>query len=183
MAGIGVSVAVIRNDEILLIQREDFEVWALPGGEVEPGETLVDAAVREVLEETGVSVQITHLVGLYNNPQWSPGNTVNATFAAEISGGELLQVAPESLAIAFFSKQSLPQALVPWTRREIEDAFDGIGGSAVWTQEVSRPGNLNRWELYQMRDESGLSRSEFFYQNFHLGLEVPNIPGRKLNAR
>ncbi|MFW5692097.1 MAG: NUDIX domain-containing protein, partial [Chloroflexota bacterium] len=43
----GANVAIIRGDEILLTRREDFEVWCLPGGLTEPGESLAQTARRE----------------------------------------------------------------------------------------------------------------------------------------
>ncbi|MHB8625037.1 MAG: NUDIX domain-containing protein [Aggregatilineales bacterium] len=181
MAGIGVNVAVMRDNKVLLIQREDFEVWGLPGGEIESGETPAQAAVREVLEETGLVVRLTRLVGLYTKPQWTIANSVNAAFAAEIVGGELRRRTEEAIAIGFFSKAELPQQLIWWSRRQVEDALDGIGGSAVWTQEVSWPAdNPDRWELYRRRDESGLSRSEFFYRTFQAGRNIADVEGRTL---
>ncbi len=62
---LGVTVAVIDEDRILLTKREDFEVWCLPGGGVDPGESVAQAAIREAREETGLEVQLTRLVGIY----------------------------------------------------------------------------------------------------------------------
>ena len=183
MIGIGVEVAVIRDAEILLIQREDFEVWGLPGGESESGETLVQAAVREVFEETGLTVRLTHLVGLYIKPRW-PGDSVSAIFAAEIVGGELLQSTPEAIAMGFFSLATLPKQLIWWYRRPIEDALEGVGGSAVWTQDTSWPAdNPDRWELYRRRDASHLSRPEFFHHIFPIGNEAPEVERSRVQRR
>jgi ADP-ribose pyrophosphatase YjhB (NUDIX family) len=62
---------VVINDtgHILLIRRTDNDNWALPGGAMDLGESLVDAARRETVEETGVQVQITGLVGIYTDPR------------------------------------------------------------------------------------------------------------------
>jgi ADP-ribose pyrophosphatase YjhB (NUDIX family) len=62
---------VVVNDagEILLIHRTDNDNWSLPGGGMEPGESLTDCAVREALEETGIQVEITGLVGIYTDPR------------------------------------------------------------------------------------------------------------------
>jgi ADP-ribose pyrophosphatase YjhB (NUDIX family) len=62
---------VVVNDlgEILLIHRTDNDNWALPGGALELGESLTDCAVRETLEETGIHVDITGLVGIYTDPR------------------------------------------------------------------------------------------------------------------
>src|SRR3954452_13184703 len=67
-----VAVAVVvRDDEgrVLLIQRSDNGLWALPGGAQELGETVTQAATREVEEETGLRVAISGISGIYSDPQ------------------------------------------------------------------------------------------------------------------
>ena len=61
---IGVIFSPDRN-EVLLVERDDFPVWVLPGGGVEISESLENAIIREILEETGFTVKIERLVGLY----------------------------------------------------------------------------------------------------------------------
>jgi len=64
-----VNVAVTNQaGEILLIRRSDNDNWALPGGAVDPGESLTQAAVRETREESGVECEITGLSGIYTDP-------------------------------------------------------------------------------------------------------------------
>lgn len=65
---LGVSACVWRDGRVLLAQRAKppIGIWALPGGHVEAGETLVVAAQRELMEETGLSAEITGLVGVYD---------------------------------------------------------------------------------------------------------------------
>lgn len=64
-----VSVAVTNDaDEILLIRRSDNGTWALPGGAIDIGESLPQAAVRETREETGIACQVTGLTGIYTDP-------------------------------------------------------------------------------------------------------------------
>lgn len=53
---------------VLLIHRTDNDLWALPGGALELGEYLAETAVRETREETGLTVEVTDIVGLYTNP-------------------------------------------------------------------------------------------------------------------
>ncbi len=62
--------AAVRDDRgrLLLIHKVDNDYWALPGGAMELGETVTDAAVREVAEETGIKAEITGLVGIYTDP-------------------------------------------------------------------------------------------------------------------
>ena len=54
--------------EILLIERTDNGLWALPGGAQEIGESVADAVRREVREETGIEVEVTGLTGIYSDP-------------------------------------------------------------------------------------------------------------------
>jgi ADP-ribose pyrophosphatase YjhB (NUDIX family) len=64
------NVIVVNDDgAILLIRRTDNGNLALPGGGMDLGESIVDAAIREVKEETGLDVRITGLVGIYTNPR------------------------------------------------------------------------------------------------------------------
>lgn len=64
---IGVSVSVWREGKVLLVERakEPRGIWAFPGGHVEPGENLEAAAARELHEETGLTVRLEGLLGLY----------------------------------------------------------------------------------------------------------------------
>jgi ADP-ribose pyrophosphatase YjhB (NUDIX family) len=65
------SVFVVARDEresVLLVRRRDSGLWELPGGRVDVGESAVDAAVRETVEEAGVWVRVVGLVGLFTDP-------------------------------------------------------------------------------------------------------------------
>ncbi|MEU0532082.1 NUDIX hydrolase [Amycolatopsis tolypomycina] len=63
--------AFIQDDEgrILMIRRTDNDLYSIPGGQLELGETLAQAAVREVREETGIECEINGLIGLYSDPK------------------------------------------------------------------------------------------------------------------
>ena len=160
------SVAIIRSNRILLIQREDFRVWGLPGGDVDPGESLARAAVREAQEETGLTVALTRLVGMYS----LVGNahtTIAAVFAARPAGGVPAPDPREISDIGWFSPDALPADLMWWHRQRIADAFAGVTG-AVWRQEGGWPfpPDFTRRDLYNARDASGLPRAQAFHQLF-----------------
>jgi 8-oxo-dGTP diphosphatase len=57
-----------HHGTLLLVRRCDSGTWELPGGRVDVGETAVEAAVRETVEETGVHVEVTELAGLFTDP-------------------------------------------------------------------------------------------------------------------
>jgi len=78
---------VVTNDahEILLIRRSDNDNWALPGGGIDIGESLTQAAVREVKEETGIDCEITGVVGIYTDPRHIVLYTSNGEARQEFS--------------------------------------------------------------------------------------------------
>jgi ADP-ribose pyrophosphatase YjhB (NUDIX family) len=81
-----VNVAVANDaDEILLIRRSDNDNWALPGGAVDLGESLSQAAIRETLEESGIECEITGVSGIYTNPRHVVLYTSNGEVRQEFS--------------------------------------------------------------------------------------------------
>jgi ADP-ribose pyrophosphatase YjhB (NUDIX family) len=62
-------IVVNEGGKILMIRRTDNGNWAVPGGAIDLGESLVDAAIRETREESGIDCEITGLVGIYTNPR------------------------------------------------------------------------------------------------------------------
>lgn len=168
MPEIGVNVAVFQDEQILLTKREDFEVWCLPGGSVDIGESIAEAAVREVWEETGLIVRLTRLVGLYSRPNWHHEGSHIALFAAELLGGYLNLQPAEVIEAQFFMRDEIPKVLLTGQKQRIEDAFNEKGGCVVWSQRSIWPFDpkLNRKEIYALRDQSGLARSEFYQRYF-----------------
>ena len=60
---------VVRGDRVLLIRRDDNGNWSMPGGTMDPGESLTGCAVRETLEETGILIEVTGLGGIWSDPR------------------------------------------------------------------------------------------------------------------
>ena len=78
---------VVTNDagEILMIRRTDNDNWAVPGGAIDLGESMVHAAVRETEEETGITCEVTGLVGIYTDPKHVIHYTSNDEVRQEFS--------------------------------------------------------------------------------------------------
>ena len=95
---IGCSAMVFDpgRERILLTRRSDNGRWCLPAGRMEAGESPEEAAIRETLEETGLTIEITRLVGLYSSPhvvsEYQDGNryqVVGLCFEGRVVGGEM----------------------------------------------------------------------------------------------
>ena len=81
-----VNVVVANGaDDILLIRRTDNGNWALPGGAIDLGESVAQAAVREALEESGIECTITGIVGIYSDPRHVILYTSNGEVRQEFS--------------------------------------------------------------------------------------------------
>jgi 8-oxo-dGTP pyrophosphatase MutT (NUDIX family) len=111
---LGCSAAIFdEGGRVLLTKRQDNGQWCLPGGGVEAGESVVEACEREVLEETGLSVRVKRLVGVYSHPDqlavYPDGNKTHFIvlhFEAEILGGEL-GLSDETTDFGYFSMDEI----------------------------------------------------------------------------
>lgn len=133
---VGVGVIVVdEHGRILLERRSDCGLWGLPGGRIEPGESITQAALREVTEETGLTVAITQLLGVYSDPSekivtYPDNNVVQLVdivlLASPVSGQ--LQYSAESLALEFFAPTNLPIDIVPPAKSPLQDFLRGDRG-------------------------------------------------------
>lgn len=101
--------AVVIDDEgrILLHKRTDNEYWSIPGGSMEPGESIGETVVREVREETGIEATVEKILGVYSNPRhvsvYDDGEVrqqFSVCFLCRAVGGEL-QTSKESSDVRF----------------------------------------------------------------------------------
>ena len=120
------GVVCLRGDTVLLVRRgrpPRMGEWSLPGGRIEPGERAIDAALRELREETGVEAEITGLIDVVDGlfPE-SGRHYVLIDYAARWLSGE--PVAGDDAAEARFVALNEIEALVDWpeTRRVIRMA-------------------------------------------------------------
>ena len=124
--------AIIFNDEgkFLLTKRADNGEWCLPGGAVEAGESVAEACIREVFEETGLNVRVKRLVGVYSHPDqlviYKDGNKafiVALHFEADILGGEL-GLSDETTDFGFFALDEIGD--LPFLGRHKERIVDTL---------------------------------------------------------
>jgi ADP-ribose pyrophosphatase YjhB (NUDIX family) len=111
---IGVDAAVFTpNGEILLIQRKDNGRWSMPGGLAEIGQSLSEAALRELWEEAGLRGRAVRLLGVFDGRFWGSQekiHMINPVFLVECT--ELSPVPGiEALDARFFSRDALPQEM------------------------------------------------------------------------
>jgi ADP-ribose pyrophosphatase YjhB (NUDIX family) len=130
--------AVVLNGqgEVLLAKRTDNGLWCIPGGHVDLGETLEQAVLRELLEETGLKAKVLRLVGVYSDPMGSlhmaqgpEWHTVRVSFLCEVTGGTIT-ASSETSQIAYFPLDRLPPMITDHARR-VKDAATGNGDAVI----------------------------------------------------
>lgn len=129
----GVAVIILNEEsQVLLQKRADVGLWGIPSGHIEIGETVSEATIREVKEETNLDIRIKKLIGVYSDPnsqvfEYPNGKVVHfitTCFLAEIIGGKLKCNSSESLEIKFFNYQNLPHNLLKMHPQWLDDALD-----------------------------------------------------------
>ena len=131
--------AFVTNErgQILLLRRgqgEKQNSWTVPGGIMELGETPREAAKREVLEETGLEVEIGDLVGVYTNtipvtyPNGDACQMIDLFFTSRVVGGSIKVDGGELLEIRFFDTADRPTLFRPHVERALQDFEKGLHG-------------------------------------------------------
>ncbi|MFF0232822.1 NUDIX hydrolase [Micromonospora sp. NPDC005254] len=131
-----VAVTVFVQDgqgRVLLIQRTDNGLWALPGGAQDFGEYIAETAVRETREETGIEVEVAEIVGIYSDPrhlvEYSDGEVrqqFSICFRAQyLSGGPT--TSDESSSVVWVARDQLDRlSMHPSMRLRVDHGFQRL---------------------------------------------------------
>ena len=121
-------IITIEGGGIILIMRRNNPVgWAIPGGFVDYGESLEDAAVREAREETSLDVVLEGQLGTYSKPDRDPRqHTISTVFMANGAGTPV--AADDAAEIGVFTEDTLPKPLMFDHREILSDYFRVIRG-------------------------------------------------------
>jgi ADP-ribose pyrophosphatase YjhB (NUDIX family) len=130
------AVVVDQAGRLILQRRADNDLWALPGGAMEIGESVAATVVREVREETGLDVRAEYIVGVYTDPQhvfaYDDGEVrqeYSVCIACRVEGGEL-EISDESTELGVFTPEEAEKLpMHPRIRARILDFLAGERGA------------------------------------------------------
>ena len=127
------ALVFIARGETLLLVRQGYgkRYWSLPGGSMEHGESVEQAAVREAKEETGLDVRLTRLVGVYSK---LAQNALALCFEAEVVGGSIREATDEIVECRYFCPDALPAPIRDHLVERIADWQQGRE-RAVWRSQ------------------------------------------------
>lgn len=115
------GIIVDEENRVLLCHRCDYDLWNLPGGGVEKGESPWAALIREVREETGLETNPVRLAGVYSKPD---KDEIVLSFACQIVGGRI-KLTDEADKIEYFKLEDIPKNTSPKQVERIKDYFSG----------------------------------------------------------
>ncbi|MEC0201875.1 NUDIX hydrolase [Paenibacillus lautus] len=137
---------VVENEcgEILLVK--DRSGWVFPGGQVEAGENLVDALIREIKEESGMDTIVSHLIGVYSNTSTYPGHSgvavvptkVMMDFVCKPTGGEL-SISDETTDSRWIAKDEVLQYITAPAIRTRFQAYLDFNREVVYMEYITKP--------------------------------------------
>lgn len=118
----GAGGIILKGNKVLLIKRKNAQIfnnlWANPGGKLEPGETVEECAVREVFEETGVAVKVVKKIVDYEDYREGTLRGLYTGFLVKIVSGVPSCKDSEKIAdIRYFPLEKLPSDLAPFTKK------------------------------------------------------------------
>ncbi len=144
----GAMAVVLTEDhrQVLLLRREIFFLWDLPGGGIEKNEDPASAAVRECREETGYQIEVERFVGQYlHQSVYGRGDQLTHVYRARAVGGKPKRIGLEITGLGWCAVDALPRGLEPLQRQMIADAL------ADAAEPFERRIDFPRWKLYPAR--------------------------------
>jgi len=131
---VGAAAVILDQEGRILLVKHNYgrRNWELPGGRVESGESPLDAVRREVQEETGLTVGVDHLVGVYHRPD---NDSLHFVFLFRAVDGTLRAGASEIDDCGYYPADGLPRPISSFTLQRINDALCGSEGTFMRTVE------------------------------------------------
>lgn len=123
-----------ENNELLLQKRsEKDDIWGIPGGAVEVGESIEESAIREIKEETGLDISLEYLIGVYSKyfieyPNGDKAQSICYFFKGNVVDGDLNIDEKETFDLKYFAKDKLPNIFVQQHIDAIEDFYNDKKG-------------------------------------------------------
>ncbi len=135
-----------ENDEVLLVKTRRDGHWVFPGGQIEVGENLIDGVIREVKEESGMDVTVSHLVGVFSNTATYEGHSgvkivptkVMFDFVCEPVGGEFT-TSDETSDVRWVHKEDVLNMISAPALRTRYQAYLNFEGSVHYMDYVTKP--------------------------------------------
>ncbi|MBU5467881.1 NUDIX hydrolase [Virgibacillus sp. MSJ-26] len=132
--------------EILLVKTRRDGHWVFPGGQVEVGENLIDGIIREVKEESGIDVKVSHLVGVFSNTATYEGHSgvkvvptkVMFDFVCEPIGGKLT-TSDETSDSRWVNKEEVLDMVLAPSQRTRYQAYLNYNGNVQYMDYITRP--------------------------------------------
>jgi 8-oxo-dGTP diphosphatase len=139
-------VLTTNRRQVLLLRREVFILWDLPGGGIEKNEEPACAAVRECREETGYEIETERFVGKYlHQSVYGRGDQLTHVYRAHVVGGKPKRIGLEITGLRWCDVERLPRGLQPLQRQMIADAL------ADAAEPFERRIDFPKWKLYPAR--------------------------------
>ncbi|WP_349304885.1 NUDIX domain-containing protein [Paenibacillus sp. Marseille-Q4541] len=130
----------------ILLVKTHHGGWVFPGGQVEVGENVMDGLIREVEEESGVHIEVLHLIGVYSNTgvhMWHDGQTevptkVMLDFICRSVGGEL-RISDETSEVLWVQKDKVLDYITSGAIRARYEVYLEYQGAVRYMEYVTKP--------------------------------------------